>query len=149
MMTLRFSVAGVPEPQGSARAVPVGRKGGPKRIVITHDNPDLLRWRQAVGTEALIAMRQARFPFLDEGPVRVRIEFRMPRPQRIKDRLSEPCTVRPDVDKLARGVLDGLSGVVFADDAQVDALEAVKKYAAPAMTPSAIVEVESGFDEWV
>lgn len=38
-------------------------------------------------------------------------------------------TVTPDVDKLARAVLDALKGVLYADDAQVVRLHVLKSYA--------------------
>jgi Holliday junction resolvase RusA-like endonuclease len=38
-------------------------------------------------------------------------------------------TSAPDVDKLARAVLDALSGILFIDDRQVAVLEARKLYA--------------------
>jgi Holliday junction resolvase RusA-like endonuclease len=36
---------------------------------------------------------------------------------------------RPDVDNIAKTVLDGMNGVVYADDAQVTFLKVTKKYA--------------------
>ena len=51
---------------------------------------------------------------------------------------------RPDVDKLARAVLDGLvSGGVMADDAQVVVLVARKVYASNGEAPGALIEVEA------
>jgi hypothetical protein len=36
--------------------------------------------------------------------------------------------IRPDIDKLVRAVLDGLTDVVYRDDEQVTSLTAVKQY---------------------
>ena len=40
---------------------------------------------------------------------------------------------RPDVDNIAKTVLDGMNGVVYADDAQVTYLKVTKKYAEEGM----------------
>ena len=39
---------------------------------------------------------------------------------------SEPDTVRPDVDNIAKGVMDALNGVAYDDDAQVVSLCVLK-----------------------
>ena len=60
-------------------------------------------------------------------PVAVQLRFDLRRP--VRGRRSWPC-VRPDLDKLARAVLDAIteSGLV-EDDGQVCELSAVKRYA--------------------
>lgn len=52
-------------------------------------------------------------------------------------RRSEPC-VRPDCDKLARALLDALTGIAYHDDGQVVSLSVRKMYGAT-MTASVIV----------
>lgn len=70
-----------------------------------------------------------------EGPVRVSCAFVFPRPKhhrRANGNLREGAPrrhgSRPDVDKLARAILDGITGVVLRDDSQVSELWAVKTY---------------------
>jgi Holliday junction resolvase RusA-like endonuclease len=73
------------------------------------------------------------------GPVRVEIDFYLPRPASVKVTKRPLPIVPPDVDKLARAALDGLNqgfdtgkvgdGVIFADDSQVVELVACKYYA--------------------
>lgn len=75
-----------------------------------------------------------------EGPVKVSIVFRMPEPKGNTRRWPH---VRPDVDKLARAVLDGLTGAAFADDCQVVDLRARKVYG----TPGAEITIEGLQDE--
>lgn len=75
-----------------------------------------------------------------DGPVKVSIEFRMPEPKGNARRWPH---VRPDVDKLARAVLDGLTGAAFADDCQVVDLRARKVYG----TPGAEITIEGLQDE--
>ena len=43
-------------------------------------------------------------------------------------------TVKPDVDKLCRAVLDSLTGVGYEDDAQVVRVTAEKQYGSPERT---------------
>lgn len=38
------------------------------------------------------------------------------------------CTLKPDVDNIAKIVMDGLNGVAFADDKQVVSLRVTKTY---------------------
>jgi crossover junction endodeoxyribonuclease RusA len=75
-----------------------------------------------------------------DGPVKVSITFRMPEPKGNNRRWPH---VRPDVDKLARAVLDGLTGAAFADDCQVVDLRARKVYG----TPGAEITIEGLHDE--
>jgi Holliday junction resolvase RusA-like endonuclease len=49
---------------------------------------------------------------------------------------------KPDIDKLARGVLDALSGVLFHDDAQVIDLRVGKRYAGADEPASAAIRVQ-------
>jgi Holliday junction resolvase RusA-like endonuclease len=64
---------------------------------------------------------------LDE-PVEVSIIFYLPRPKTVQDRIFP--TVTPDIDKLARAVLDSLTDAgIYADDARVIRLTAQKLYA--------------------
>lgn len=126
---LHFAVAGVPRPQGSARAYVVAG-----RAVVTSDNRRLADWRTALAWEARAAWagRAAL-----TGPVRVSLEFRLPRPKghggaggSLRPGAPLRPTTRPDLDKLARAVLDALTEAgVVADDALVTDLAAAKAYA--------------------
>lgn len=68
------------------------------------------------------------------GPVVVRIHFRMPIPKSTtKAKRAEMLarkirpTVKPDIDNLAKSVLDALNGVAYKDDSQI-VTTLVKKY---------------------
>lgn len=83
--------------------------------------------------------RQLRLEDIDlEGPRYVKITVLLPRPkahyrtgkhsEEIKNTAPVyPCS-KPDVDKLARTVLDALTGIIWRDDAQVVSLEIRKFY---------------------
>lgn len=117
--SVSFDVLGVPAPQGSKRAFVVGN-----RAVVTEDSKRSAPWRDSVAAAGVAAM--GGLPALD-GPLQVTIQFRMPRPRSVK-RLYP--SVKPDIDKLARAVLDGLTAAaVIVDDSRVISLTAEKLYA--------------------
>lgn len=58
-----------------------------------------------------------------DGPVNVEIAVTAPLPQSRPRRVgSEPNTVKPDADNIAKKVMDALNGVAYRDDAQVTRL---------------------------
>jgi len=141
--SLTFTVEGDAQTKGSAKgfvpfawaqeAVERARKTGkriPPRVVITNDNPNAKAWQEHVMDAALEARRGG--PLLAgelmAGAVVVDLVFYLARPQKIRSSIVSH-TSRPDVDKLARCVLDGLTGVVYADDGQVVAIRLAKQYA--------------------
>lgn len=111
-----FFIPGTPVPQGSKTAFVVGG-----RAVVTDQNRSTLKpWRATVAT---YASEQAR---TFNSPVAVTLRFTMPRPQ--KPRWHVPA-VKPDIDKLVRAMLDGLTeGGLIADDARVVDLHATEIY---------------------
>ena len=87
-----------------------------------------------------------------EGGVQVRMVFVLPRPKghygtgknarRLKPSAPPaPIGKRDDIDKLARCVLDALTGVVYHDDGQVAALGVRKRYVEVAEGPGLYVQV--------
>lgn len=119
--SLTFDVFGDAVPQGSKRAI-VNRHTG-KPAVIESGGARLRTWRSDVVAAARSAM-SGQGPF--EGPVTLFVVFHLRRPKRPKN---EVPIVRPDVDKLARGLLDALAAAgVFHDDAQVTDLSVRKRY---------------------
>lgn len=108
---IRFTVVGVPAPQGSKRYV--GRPGG--RGVLVESSKRVKPWRADVREAALAVAPETPIA----GAVAVRFEFRMPVPKSAPKRRRLLATRRPDADKLARSTLDALSGVLFVDDNQI------------------------------
>lgn len=47
---------------------------------------------------------------------------------RFREALNGQIFPRPDIDNLAKAILDGLNGVIYADDSQIYKLTAMKKY---------------------
>lgn len=121
-----FQVRGTPVAQGSVRAFVRGNRA----VVVAKPGP-LADWRHAIASEARRAMTD--LPAFD-GPVRVHAWFVMARPPShyradgVRLTSNAPRYPRLDVDKLARALLDGLTGVVFDDDSQVVRLVAQKAW---------------------
>lgn len=125
-----FEVRGIPVPQGTARAFVAG---GRARIATDSNrtNSPIGAWRAAIRTEGQRVM--GNHPPAS-GPVSVSVTFWMPRPKShfgrhgLKEAAPDNHTNKPDLDKLLRAVLDGLTGVVIGDDSQVSAIESGKVY---------------------
>jgi crossover junction endodeoxyribonuclease RusA len=128
-----FFAPGIPSTKGSTRGFVVPAKGGGKpRAIVTNDaGPKAKMWAAIINAAAHDAM--AGRPLL-EGAVSVAIAFYLSRPKAhfsskgLRPNAPRHVAKRPDVDKLARCALDALTGVVFADDAQIARLEVEKRY---------------------
>ena len=137
-MTVSFLVRGIAQPKGSTRSFVVRRTSGQLGTATTSDNPKLKDWQHAVATEARLA---AGGVFFDrETPVAVSVTFGLPRPASAPKRVTEPIR-KPDLDKLLRAVLDGCTGVVWSDDAQVVDVTCRKVFADAGGGPYARVTV--------
>ena len=124
--TIRVWVPGVPIPEGSVRAIPVGRHA---RVI--HDRgAELDRWRQSIGLNVRRAAVSAGWDLPLDEPVMVDVEFHLPRPKRPR---WEDAATKPDLDKLQRAVGDGLcprgGGGVLREDSRIVRWGATKRYA--------------------
>lgn len=118
-MVARFFVAGIPQPQGSARAFVNKRT---MRAIVTSDNPKLKGWRDTIVLFARKHFREA-----TTGPVSLELAFYLPAP---KKPVREMHTTRPDLDKLVRAIGDALKDAgAYADDSQIIFTLAAKSYA--------------------
>lgn len=110
-----FFVKGRPVPQGSLTFM----RGRP----IHARAADLAAWRADI---ARLATGAGYRPI--QGGVKVSCQFVYNRPKSAATR-GMPW-VKPDLDKLVRAVLDGLTGVAYDDDCQVVLISASKVYGA-------------------
>lgn len=127
MITLQ--VFGEPAPQGSKR-VYNGR-------IVEAGSKKLKPWRKAIADACFNLLTEEHS--LITGPVRVEVDFYLPRPSSISQKKRALPIVPPDLDKLCRSLLDGLNqgadsgkvgdGIIYADDSQVVELIARKFYA--------------------
>lgn len=135
-MIISFTVHGTPQPQGSTRAfLPKGWK----RPIITTDNARLKPWRQDLSLMASEAM-QGRDTF--DGAVTVAARFIFAKPKSTKKSVTAKIT-KPDIDKLVRGALDGMTGIVFRDDSQVVSVSAQKEFGLPERAEISVSVAES------
>jgi Holliday junction resolvase RusA-like endonuclease len=148
---ISFTVLGDAKPAGSKRAFAIKRGGVPTgRIAVMDANPNSKSWKQDVAQAA----RQAFHGGLIDGPLKVTFKFYRPRPKghfganglNAKGRSSVAPTTKPDVLKLARGVEDACTGIIWRDDAQIVDERLVKEYGEPARCEVTIEEVAPGPD---
>lgn len=132
---LQVFVPGIPEPQGSKQAFIRGN-----RAVLVEANKKLPAWRKQV-TEKLEAANASCEPL--SGAVDVQIVFFLPRPKTVK-RLFP--SVKPDIDKLVRAILDcGTRAGIYNDDSQVVEVVAHKFYADEEQPAGALITVGAYF----
>ena len=138
-MNITFTVYGTPRPQGSLRAfIPKGWK----RPILTSDNTKLKPWRQEIAQTAQLKVRTSDTCWpLERGiAVTVRCEFFFAKPKSTKKSVVAKTT-KPDLDKLARSLLDALTGIVFEDDSQVTMLIVSKGFGNPRAEISVTADV--------
>ena len=130
--SISFFVPGIPVSQGSKRAFVIRDKSGRHRPVLTESAKGLPQWRATValaGRQALMKGNEgATVGWWAKKALLVRLAFSLPRPASLPKKVQD-AVKRPDVDKLTRAVLDALTGILWADDAQITRLEAAKVYA--------------------
>ena len=122
-----FTVFGYePRPQGSKKYVGSRRTAAGNNIpLIIEASPGLPVWRKAVSDAVVQGMQDSGDLSKFEGALKVEAVFYVTRKPTVK---REFPTVPPDVDKLARSLLDSCKPV-WGDDSQVVRLEVSKKYA--------------------
>lgn len=127
MITLE--VFGDPAPQGSKKVV---------RGRLIEASKKLKPWRAAI--------EKACQPYAQDniylGPVRLEVDFFLPRPPSIKMTKRPLPIVPPDLDKLLRAVGDGIgqSGFIWGDDSQVVEIFA-RKFYADDREPGAVINI--------
>jgi Holliday junction resolvase RusA-like endonuclease len=102
--------------------------------MIVESSPGLPVWRKAVSDAVIQAMHDSGDLSKFEGAVKVEAVFYLTRKPTVKRPYP---TVPPDVDKICRSLLDGITARsksgeilgVWQDDSQVVRLEVSKKYA--------------------
>jgi len=131
-----WKTIGIPAPQGSKRHVGMGR--------MIESSKALKPWREQIIADALALS----ITTLHE-PVTVSLVFCFPRPKSHLNKKGElrntaPIhkTSKPDIDKLARAVLDSLTlARVLADDALCFSLTCSKRYCIAQEPPGVMITV--------
>lgn len=146
-MSVQFTVHGTAAPAGSKKGF-INRKTG--RVIITDASKGSRPWKSQISSAAVDAMA-GRDPL--DGPLLLELTFWVARPKGhygsgknagvVKGSAPFAPTVRPDVLKLARGVEDALTTIVYRDDAQITTEILQKAYTTgSARTEIRVVQIE-------
>ena len=139
---MTITVFGTPAPQGSKSFK--GMAGG--HAILAESCQAVKPWRQDVKAAAIEAMGGAGKGVA--GPVSVLMVFTMPKPKSAPKRRKTWPDRKPDIDKLCRTVLDGITiGGLSEDDARVTDLWALKCFPGESVdgldVPGAVIRVRS------
>ena len=127
-MNLSFFVAGIPKAQPRVKAFVRGGHAG----VYTPDSAET--WKQEVRRQAAANAPES----ILTGPIRVELDFFLPRPKVHLDKHGVPkpkspvwCQKKPDLDNLIKAVTDAITDTqrVWLDDSQICEITATKTYA--------------------
>lgn len=140
-----FTVKGIQEPCGSKRAVGRGRY-----TLIIDANKRAPRWKRVVAEAAELAVKDSIGKGeLLQGPLSMSITFQRERPKYHTTKTGKPTpkwteypVVMPDTTKLIRGTEDAMTGIVYADDAQIVSQRAYKIYGDSFLTKISVEEME-------
>ena len=140
-MKIDFFVSGVPKAQPRVKAFVRGGHAG----VYTPDSAE--SWKQAVRQEAVANAPES----LMTGPIRVELDFFLPRPKAHLDKHGVPkakspvwhCK-KPDLDNLIKAVTDAITDTqrVWLDDSQIYEITATKTYAMNAVGCSVFISAQ-------
>lgn len=126
-------VAGIPGPQGSKSAF-LNRKTG--RIVVRESSAKVKPWREAVKSDVVALLPDGWDGY---GAYKISLDFVFVRPKShyrtgrnaalLRDAAPIRPSGKPDLDKLVRSTMDGLTFAgVWADDSRVVSIMATKSY---------------------
>lgn len=134
-------VPGTPAPKGSTRsfAMRANNARGMRAVTIADNKGPQREWSAMVSAVAMQACGVD--TVLTSAAVHVHVEFVMPRRKNAPKTRTDAHTRKPDGDKLTRCVWDCLTGIVFADDAQVASWSGGKREAELGETPGAHIRV--------
>lgn len=126
---IRFTIPGVPVAKGRAR---IGRTRSGQPIAFT---PGKTRSYEALVALAAQQAMQGQAPFPKEQALFLRVDAYLPVPaswsrkkrQQALDGAIRP-SARPDLDNYIKATLDGLNGILFADDSSIVQIWAAKMY---------------------
>ena len=158
MTSYGFRVFGNAASQGS-KIPGMNRKTG-KMFVRDQAGKGLTTWRQDIIRAALIArgcdpdsgepLEGVEPAKTIAGPCAIQVQFLMPRPASVSVKRRPYPSVKPDLDKMVRAVLDALKEAgCYGDDGQVIKIWATKIYArdTPDRAPGAYITISALSDD--
>lgn len=142
-MRIDYTVIGIPKPQARPKVFHRALKSGKSFTTTYSPKTD---WFHLVYVETL--RQKEKFHSRFAGSLRVHLVFCMPIPKSIskKKRLElHYVSKKPDVDNLAKAVMDAINNVgIWEDDSQVSVLEVSKIYSDEPRCLITIEELENG-----
>ena len=126
MFTLQFTIPGPPIGKGRPRFSSVGGRPRSYTPAVTRDYESLIAARAA---EAMAGREPLQTPLTVYIYASMSVPLSWSKAKRQAALDGDIYPARPDVDNIAKTVLDGMQGVVFENDSQVTYLKVSKKYA--------------------
>ena len=120
MTIITFTISGPAIPKARPRATKIGNKA----IMYTPDQT-----KQFENYVKLVAAQHAPEELLTSA-LEVNLDFFLQRPKSLPKKIRYH-TKKPDIDNLAKSVLDAMEGIIYVNDAQVISLLVTKDYGAP------------------
>lgn len=147
---LRFWIPG--DPKGQPRPRAFARRMGAHFVARMYDSDAADAWKAAVDAQLVeIARTHSLQPFAGRCSVILQFYFQRPKSHlrtngMVKDSSPGPHTSKPDLDNLAKLVLDRITrnGRFWGDDAQVDMLAIGKEWAKAGEAGGVLVTIRRG-----
>lgn len=111
-------------------------------FVSTHTPAKTRNWEEFVKYQSLSHRPNLVNPVgVPECSVGMELEFLLPRPVSLPKKYQRHRK-KPDIENLAKSVLDALEGIYYKNDSQIDELKITKRYASGDQGPGVIVALE-------
>ena len=117
-------VPGPPVPKGSVNAFIAGGVNVPQKAIVTHSRKSI-KYEKHI--KKYLSDKNIKI-YKRPQAVYAYMTFYLERPKSVPKSKRDLPSVRPDLDKYIRCVLDALTGIAFEDDAQVTTLYVEKVY---------------------
>lgn len=116
---IEFFVPGIPVAKGRPRVC--RRSNG---SIGTYTPDKTVVWEETI---KYYAMKVRPVKPID-GPIKLTLEFRMPKSKSADRQRRQHPTTKPDLDNLEKAVMDALNGIMWTDDAQIFSKSSKKEY---------------------
>ena len=140
-MEINYTVVGIPKPQARPKVFHRTLKNG-KNFVSTYSPKS--DWFHLVYTETLKQKEMLKNRF--SGALQLNLLFFMPIPKSISKKkrgLLRYVSKKPDVDNLAKAVMDAMNNTgIWEDDSQIARLDVVKAYGEEPKCIITLIELE-------
>jgi len=153
MLTLSFYVPGEAIGLGRQKTKALFGKDGKYNRILNYKPGGSATYENKVATCASEAMEKAGHSGVTRGPVKVSVTIEVVRPKNhfrsgknshlLKDDAPAIPTGKPDIDNVLKGVMDAMTGIVYADDKQVFSAYPEKFYESSAGLRIRVTEVSN------